>query len=382
MRSLSFVLLLSLTASFQPAATAAMIADDSADIAYSPEPNGAWKGENPTSGENVPGADNGGTGFLPWNFAGGFHYPEMSPYGRLNHFIDGIDFPHSAFNNLGATAFGLTNANLAFGGSTARATRVFASPLQVGSSVSIDFDNPLLQPFAPFASAGFGIRLNSGGGPVTQSGSERLGFFTTSGFNDDNWSTTDAAGFTNLGLSPSQTTSGAKYVFTLTGVETYELRILPLAGGAPIASRTGSLNNAGSGLIDSIEIVMFENGSGSGLPGVGSVATGEREFFFNNLSVTNATKTGDFDSNGVVDGEDFLIWQRQFGTNRPEADGNSDGFVDGLDLGVWEAAFGTSVSTTSFAVPECGSVYLVGVALLFIKIFCLKMKITESQRRG
>jgi hypothetical protein len=367
MRSLSIVLLLSLTASFQPAAIAAMIAGDSAaDIAYSAELDGAWQGENPTSGENVPGADNGGTGFLPWNFAGGFHYPEMSPYGRLNHFIDGVDFPHSAFNNLGATAFGLTNANLAHGGSTARATRVFASPLPVGSSVSINFDNPLLQAFAPFASAGFGIRLNSGDGPVTQSGSERLGFFTTSGFNDDNWSTTDAAGFTNLGLSPGQTTSGAMYVFTLTGVETYELQILPLAGGPPLASRTGTLKNAGSGLIDSIEIVMFENGSGSGVPGAGSVATGEREFFFNNLAVTNATETGDFDSNGVVDGEDFLIWQRQFGTSGPDADGNSDGFVDGMDLGIWKMKFETAVSTTALAVPECTSGWLVIIAVLSI----------------
>lgn len=61
----------------------------------------------------------------------------MSPYGRLKHFIDGVDFPHRSFNSLGAPAFGLKNPNLAYGGSTSRATRVFTAPLDVGSSVTI-----------------------------------------------------------------------------------------------------------------------------------------------------------------------------------------------------------------------------------------------------
>ena len=54
------------------------------------------------SGENPPGSDNGGFGFGTWNFAGGFQQPQYSPYGSLNHFIDGVDFAASAYNNLGA----------------------------------------------------------------------------------------------------------------------------------------------------------------------------------------------------------------------------------------------------------------------------------------
>src|SRR3954467_15282069 len=80
-------------------------ADDAANIAYAAETGGAWKGLNPTSTENPPGTDNGGYGFQAWDFAGGFHDSALSPYGNLNHFIDGVDFTHSTFNNLGAPAF-------------------------------------------------------------------------------------------------------------------------------------------------------------------------------------------------------------------------------------------------------------------------------------
>src|SRR5262245_34951383 len=75
--------------------------DVAANSAYTAEAGGAWKGLNPTAGENPPGNDDGGVGFNAWDFSGGFHYPDQSPYGQLNHFIDGVDFVHSTFNNLG-----------------------------------------------------------------------------------------------------------------------------------------------------------------------------------------------------------------------------------------------------------------------------------------
>src|SRR4051812_38524046 len=92
---------------------AATIASDIAsNAAYAAESGGAWKGLNPTADENPAGSDDGGIGFQVWDFSGGFHYPTQSPYGRLNHFIDGVDFAHSSFNNLGSKGFGLTNANV------------------------------------------------------------------------------------------------------------------------------------------------------------------------------------------------------------------------------------------------------------------------------
>ena len=53
--------------------------------------------------------------------------------------------------------------------------------------------------------------------------------------------------------------------------------------------------------------------------------------------------SADFDENGVVDGADFLRWQRGLGipggATRSDGDANVDGRVDAVDLGVWKSAF-------------------------------------------
>ena len=83
---------------------AAIVASDAAsNVAYAAESGGAWKGLYPTAGENPPGTDNGGDGLMPWDFFGGFHQPQYSPYGNLNHFIAGVDFATTSFNNCAAT---------------------------------------------------------------------------------------------------------------------------------------------------------------------------------------------------------------------------------------------------------------------------------------
>src|SRR5262245_34679819 len=84
----------------QPVWAIPVASDNANNAAYALESGGAWKGVAPTINENPPGADNGGFGFLPWNFEGGFHDPTASPYGNLNHFIDGVDFAASTFKNL------------------------------------------------------------------------------------------------------------------------------------------------------------------------------------------------------------------------------------------------------------------------------------------
>ncbi|MCC6493971.1 MAG: VCBS repeat-containing protein [Pirellulales bacterium] len=54
--------------------------------------------------------------------------------------------------------------------------------------------------------------------------------------------------------------------------------------------------------------------------------------------------TGDYDDNDGVDGGDFLVWQRAFGSEANPAgtgaDGNGDGFVNAADLGLWRSGFG------------------------------------------
>lgn len=72
--------------------------------------------------------------------------------------------------------------------------------------------------------------------------------------------------------------------------------------------------------------------------------------------------TADFNADGIVDGGDFLVWQRnagQSGTGET-GDANSDGVVNSEDLTLWREQFGSSTTTaarTSLAVPEpaaCG----------------------------
>lgn len=345
--------------------------DNAADQAYAFDPTASWQGINPVNpGENPAGSDNGGFGFGVWDFAGGFHDPELSPYGELNHFIDGVDFPASAFNDLGEPAFGLTNANQPFFGYTARATRTF-NPLQPGQTLSLDFDNPLLQPLTAFDSSGFLFRLNTGGGPVIDNApiegvEERFGLFTTSGFNGGRWYTTDIEDemevFTDTGVSDLATSTGAKLRFTLVDPETYVAEFVRLSDGAVLFSRTAALNNTGSGEIDTLEITLFSNGSGDG-PGSES-PSGAREFFFNNLEISAALSGlgGDYNNDGFVDAADYSVWRDNLaapaGTLPNDIDG---GVISSLQYETWRSNYGATsapVADSATVVPEPFSLLL------------------------
>lgn len=60
----------------------------------------------------------------------------------------------------------------------------------------------------------------------------------------------------------------------------------------------------------------------------------------------------DFNGDDVVDGKDFLIWQRNVGTTgdpntgRPDGDANRDFTVDAADLAIWEEEYGIVVGVT------------------------------------
>ena len=118
-----------------PARAAVKASDSASNAAYAAEADGAWKGQNPAPDENPAGLDDGGTGFDPWNFAGGYNAPpalDPAPYGTLTHFIDGVDFPTTSYNDLGAPAFGLGNSPGGFSGFTTVASRPFTTPMVVG----------------------------------------------------------------------------------------------------------------------------------------------------------------------------------------------------------------------------------------------------------
>ena len=81
----------------------------------------------------------------------------------------------------------------------------------------------------------------------------------------------------------------------------------------------------------------------------------------------------DFDSDGDVDGVDFLAWQSGFGVNA-SGDADFDGDTDGNDFLIWQSQFGMSAGggSRAVAVPEPTAITLIllintaGVAHLFV----------------
>ena len=72
---------------------------------------------------------------------------------------------------------------------------------------------------------------------------------------------------------------------------------------------------------------------------------------------------GDYDGDGDVDGRDFLVWQRTFGSTATPAgsgaDGDGSGTVDAGDLETWQTNYGTTelvAAQTAFETFEKGAV--------------------------
>ncbi|MBN1851308.1 MAG: hypothetical protein JW829_01240 [Pirellulales bacterium] len=89
------------------------------------------------------------------------------------------------------------------------------------------------------------------------------------------------------------------------------------------------------------------------------------EMIQNVSSVTLRVRyAADFDADGDVDGDDFLVWQASFGvTIGGDADGDQD--TDGDDFLIRQAQYGSVAGTRSTAVPE-PSTMIIGSAMAWI----------------
>ncbi|HMO87485.1 MAG TPA: dockerin type I repeat-containing protein, partial [Lacipirellulaceae bacterium] len=88
------------------------------------------------------------------------------------------------------------------------------------------------------------------------------------------------------------------------------------------------------------------------------------------LSATAVAVSGDFNGDGLVNGADLLLWQRDLGTAGPSlADGDGNGVVDAGDLAIWQIQFAAAhgaAFAAGGAVPEpaAWALTLTSVALL------------------
>lgn len=332
------------------AAEAAVVAADNAsDPAYASQPDGAWKGVNPGDGENPPGMDSGGTGFDVWDFSEGFHVPSKSAYGPLNHFIDGVDFSASEFNDLGAPAFALANTDVPDKFVTTNATRPFSMPMNVGDTFSVDFDSPAVYEARtpsdfPFVIISFR--------DVSDETTFLIEAGSSLGFGEFNWRYDDANqdGF-DTGIPPTATSDGSSLNLSLTSESTAELMIdgqtfgIELIAGVPAAVR----------------FTLFANTSGDGMGN----PTGQREFFFNNLLISNggqSTLPGDYNGNGRVEQADLdlvlLNWGDAF-DGLPaewEFERPTQGIVDQAELDGVLLNWGNGIGTAAVPEPATGFV--------------------------
>jgi pectinesterase len=79
--------------------------------------------------------------------------------------------------------------------------------------------------------------------------------------------------------------------------------------------------------------------------------------------------SADFDGDGDVDGQDFLVWQRGFGleaqTDNSLGDADFSGVVDADDLTVWQEQYGSPMNDLAVAiVPEPSTLMLLSGALV------------------
>jgi hypothetical protein len=87
--------------------------------------------------------------------------------------------------------------------------------------------------------------------------------------------------------------------------------------------------------------------------------------------VTSSGATADFDSDGDVDGADFLTWQRNVGNNsgtaqKSQGDATMDGNVTAADLTVWRQQFGPAATAAAQPIPEPAGAILSAVGLLSV----------------
>ena len=80
---------------------------------------------------------------------------------------------------------------------------------------------------------------------------------------------------------------------------------------------------------------------------------------------TGPSLTGDYNGDGLVDAADYTIWRDQLDTETTLPGDTTPGSVTEEDYAVWAESYGSSsADAASSAVPESGSLVLIGFTVL------------------
>jgi hypothetical protein len=103
------------------------------------------------------------------------------------------------------------------------------------------------------------------------------------------------------------------------------------------------------------------------------------EEYIDDVVLQTVAHPGDFDSDGDVDGADFVAWQTHFptatGATLADGDADADGDVDGADFVVWQTNFPFTPGSGVTSIPEPESLLLAGNISIFGAILLVRRRI-------
>jgi subtilisin family serine protease len=102
-------------------------------------------------------------------------------------------------------------------------------------------------------------------------------------------------------------------------------------------------DSTGDGKVNAADLVNIKDDFGAGSPPAAAVVL---------------APSGDFDGDGAVNGNDFLVWQRGVGLPHPShgaGDANHDGSTNAADIAVWKGEYGASASAATFVASASSS---------------------------
>jgi hypothetical protein len=137
-----------------------------------------------------------------------------------------------------------------------------------------------------------------------------------------------------------------------------------------ITNPTATVANIDSQLVPNVGSVQFPVSFGEDAVGnlyIAYIASGEV------FRIATTHLPGDYDFDGNVDNDDYVVWSMTFGTVDTAsieilpADGNGNGTVDAADYVVWRNNFGASLAAGgASAVPEPATAAIIGTVLALV----------------